>query len=74
VPAVLKRGAVEDRFEPGMWKGSVTIYVSCPKCGLIAALDHQVADDGTVTPSLVCPEDEGGCGWHDTVRLDSWPP
>lgn len=33
--------------------------------------DHEVAENGTVTPSLQCPED--GCDWHETVRLEGWP-
>ena len=28
---------------------------------------HRVAEDGTVTPSYVCPVD--GCTFHDWVRL-----
>lgn len=28
---------------------------------------HQVAPDGTVTPSAVCPV--AGCGWHEWIRL-----
>lgn len=31
---------------------------------------HAVADDGTVSPSYVCPID--GCAFHDFVRLDGW--
>ena len=33
---------------------------------------HEIAPDGTVTPSVVCPEDE--CDWHEMVRLDGWEP
>ena len=41
----------------------------CPN-GHRAALDHDIAADGTVSPSVVCPED--GCDWHVHVRLVGW--
>ena len=45
--------------------------VMCAK-GHVAFLDsgHAIADDGTVTPSLVCPED--GCDFHEFVKLEGW--
>lgn len=30
--------------------------------------DHQIADDGTVTPSIL----NTGCGWHVYAVLDGW--
>ena len=36
------------------------VWVKC-SCGAGGTLDHRVAADGTVSPSLVCP---GECGWH----------
>ena len=62
----------------GLWSVAVTGYVkpgvlvSCPKCGCVALLDHEVAADGTVKPSVVCPKE--GCGFHDSVRLIGWQP
>lgn len=57
----------------------------CPGCGRVAMLaeNHVVADDGTVTPSDVCPYDaahvqrhglagETGCTFHEFIRLDGW--
>jgi len=44
--------------------------IGCPICGCHAALDHDVADDGTVTPSLVCPQDD--CSFHDWGILEDW--
>lgn len=38
--------------------------------GLIS--DHAIAEDGTVSPSVVCTEE--GCGWHEYIRLDGWAP
>ena len=32
--------------------------------------DHAIAEDGTVTPSLDCPED--GCAFHEFVKLEGW--
>lgn len=31
---------------------------------------HQIAPDGTVSPSVVCPHD--GCDFHEFVRLENW--
>ena len=57
------------------------IYV-CPQghAGLID--DHQIAPDGTVTPSVVCegypagfcgPDDPGSpCEFHDHIQLKDW--
>lgn len=52
------------------WKktawGDKTVYiVKCPGCGREYPLDHEVAADGTVTPSVECPT----CPFHDNVRL-----
>ena len=32
--------------------------------------DHDIAADGTVTPSVVCTEED--CGFHDWVKLVGW--
>lgn len=44
--------------------------IHCPGCGQKYYLDHEIASDGTVTPSVECPTP--GC-FHDHVRLDGWP-
>lgn len=49
--------------------GKVTARVACPGCGLTFALDHTIAKDGTVSPSLVCPIK--GC-FHGFIRLEGW--
>ena len=42
----------------------------CPN-GHEGALDnHTIADDGVVTPSVVCPEKK--CGFHDYIQLAGW--
>lgn len=50
--------------------GGRSVWVTCPKghCGTLD--DHTVRDDGTVVPSLVCPD--GGCDFHENVRLIGW--
>ncbi len=49
-----------------------TARVGCPTCGQSSALDHEIAADGTVTPSLVCAR--SGCKFHDHVKLVGWEP
>lgn len=56
-------------------KGIANTYwaeVACPSCGRIALLgsNHVVADDGTVSPSDVCPFPP--CAFHEMIRLDDW--
>lgn len=36
----------------------------------LALEKHAIADDGTVTPSVVCPIE--GCGFHEWVKLEGW--
>ena len=31
---------------------------------------HLIAEDGSLSPSYVCPRKD--CGFHEFVRLDSW--
>lgn len=64
-------------YKPGTWKGLTlseggrSASFTCPKCGQLAVLiDHDIADDGEVSPSVVCPND--GCTFHEYVRLDGW--
>lgn len=68
----------EPFLDRGVWKGGTidsvhTATVSCPDCGRGASLsDHEIAVDGKVSPSLVCPHD--GCGFHEFVQLEGWKP
>lgn len=49
------------------WSATLT----CGLCGRPATLvDHEIADDGTVSPSVECPHD--GCRWHVFVKLNGW--
>jgi hypothetical protein len=31
---------------------------------------HSIAQDGTVSPSVVCPVEK--CGFHEFIRLEGW--
>lgn len=72
----IPRGTWKDPPAPPFWirvlrtgkPDSATVV--CPSGHVGSLLDHEIADDGSVTPSLVCPED--GCGWHEHVRLIGW--
>lgn len=63
-------------YLPGTWKGLKTrqgrkASFVCPECGQLGALvDHDIGDDGTVTPSVVCPH--LGCAFHEFIKLDGW--
>lgn len=48
------------------------VYSTCPKgheCRISKTV-HSIADDGTLSPSYVCPIE--GCGFHAFVRFDGW--
>lgn len=51
-----------------MLDGKPVAVAYCPKCGKKGYLNgHEIADDGKVTPSLICPHTP--CDFHDFVRL-----
>lgn len=57
-----------DQGEP---RKSATIH--CPKCACEGSLrNHEIAADGTVTPSCVCPYSP--CDFHEMVKLVGWDP
>lgn len=43
----------------------------CLECGTFGVLEeHEIAADGTVSPSVVCPN----CSFHQHIKLDGWDP
>lgn len=73
--SIRKAESRKDRGTKGTWyKWHLMIWLTCPDCGTSGNMsDHEVADDGTVTPSVVCPM-EKTCGFHETVKLEGWVP
>lgn len=64
-------------YVPGTWKGLMksdghrSASVTCPLCKKNYALtNHDIAADGTVTPSVVCPTE--GCTFHEMVKLEGF--
>ena len=58
--------------EPLTWKavrqeGNITADIICPN-GHFGVLDHEIAHDGIVTPSVDCPR----CDFHDSIKLLHW--
>ena len=54
-----------------MADGTITARISCHKCGYIGLLNHEIANDGRVTPSLKCPDKT--CDLHlGPVTLAGW--
>jgi hypothetical protein len=51
------------------WLPDVVMY-QCPNGHIGSLDDHEIADDGTVSPSVVCPH--VGCGFHDNIKLADW--
>ncbi len=44
------------------------VFVVCPECRTTLRLNHDVAADGTITPSIGCP----ACQFHDRGVLVGW--
>jgi uncharacterized Zn finger protein len=56
----------------GTWRSvraGSSVRLTCPACGFDAELDHEIARDGTVTPSVECPN---SCGFHEHIKLKDW--
>lgn len=58
--------------EKGTWsQHEGHVLMSCPMCGKLGRLDdHKIAENGLVSPSVVCPVES--CSFHDTVKLLGW--
>lgn len=55
----------------GKWRRfhETSAAMECPRCGAWGTLlDHSIAPDGTVSPSVECV----ACGFHDHVKLVGW--
>ncbi len=50
----------------GRWSASFM----CPNGHYGTLMEHEIAPDGIVNPSVDCPVD--GCDFHDHVRLMGW--
>ena len=42
----------------------------CPNGHYGTLLDHKIASDGRVTPSVACSE----CSFHEVMKLEGWEP
>jgi hypothetical protein len=65
------------KHKPGTWKAlqnirkGLSATFACPKCHMVGSLsDHEIAPDGTVTPSVVCPNE--ACDFHEYIQLEGW--
>ena len=62
--------------KPGWWRlmvgGRWAVWLVCSAGHAGSLMDHDIASDGTVSPSVQCPV--VGCGFHETIRLVDWHP
>lgn len=67
----------ERKKAPGWWptpqdnRGSRSVWFRCPNGHVGTLWVHEIAPDGTVSPSVACPNPE--CSFHDSIRLENWP-
>jgi predicted RNA-binding Zn-ribbon protein involved in translation (DUF1610 family) len=71
-----------ETFERGTWRKWIdrdfarkadvsTACVTCPNCGNAMSLrEHRIAENGAVSPSVVCPTES--CTFHEFVTLEEW--
>ncbi len=66
----------DPELPPGTWNlwstGKRRVLFACPVCGDVGLLNHEIADDGTVTPSVQCPALY--CTFHEMIKLAGWVP
>ena len=60
---------------PSTWKGALinkrrTALLTCRNGHTCSLSQHEIAADGRVTPSCVCPQ--FGCDFHEWVLLVGW--
>lgn len=54
---------------PAWGRNEHGVWIRC-RCGLPMSIDHEIAADGAVTPSLW--HDVPECGWHIHGKLEDW--
>lgn len=63
-----------DFCRPGPWwsplSGELSPMIKCPNDHKAFLTRHDIAADGSVSPSVVCPDDT--CTWHVYVKLTGW--
>lgn len=71
VPRLAKRTSTELGWWPVRIDGWVcSAWMVCRNGHRASLVDHDIAPDGMVRPSVVCPVE--GCGFHEHVRLAGW--
>lgn len=55
-------------------KETVSASITCPAGHHGTLTDHEIRDDGTVHPSVVCPHKDPPCSFHANIQLDGWKP
>ena len=65
---------IRGQWSRAMGKVKLTALITCPTCGRIISLSkYSIDPKGFVSPSLVCDTRNGGCGFHDYIKLEGWP-
>lgn len=78
---ISREAAYSPAGTPGHWflrSADEPPYIICPECGHAGRLgNHYIAEDGGISPSIICPRSECGdgvprCSAHYYGRLDGW--
>jgi len=65
----------DSKLTPCSWQGGQTptgktALFCCPNGHIGSLSDHDIAADGTVSPSVVCSKE--GCNFHEFIQLVDW--
>lgn len=57
-------------WKPSKLDGVQTATIECRNGHYGWLSDHEIAVDGTVSPSVVCPDEQ--CTFHEFIKLTGW--
>lgn len=66
----------QELVAPNTWakhiyqSGRVQVVTRCSNGHIGSLDDHEIASDGTVSPSVVCQRE--GCNFHEFIKLEGW--
>ncbi len=69
-PKLIRKPSWKAELGYGGEYSHITVWMKCPNGHIGNLGDHEIEEDGTVTPSVMC--DSRDCHFHDMVKLMDW--
>ena len=68
----ISTGTLAGTWQPILLNGEPNATLICPK-GHFGYLDHDISDEGVVSPLVHCSGDaDGVCDFHESITLLGW--